>query len=102
MAGRFTHLLPGPDRGRLSRLYQAVSDDDAVAAQLPFPPRRRSSENVARTRQLFPQMIFLAEYRHPGVIAVDDLPAHGATWAEWDMAFQAWRRRLAVGSWPPR
>ncbi|MFI0409092.1 lantibiotic dehydratase [Actinomadura sp. 3N508] len=76
MAGRFTHLLPDHERDRLSRLYQAVSDDDAVAVQLSFPPRRRSSENVARTPQLLRQMISLAEHRHPGdrgVIAVDDL-----------------------------
>ncbi|GAA4101159.1 lantibiotic dehydratase [Actinomadura miaoliensis] len=76
MAGRFAHLLPEAERDRLSNTYRAASDRDAVAAQLSFPARRRSSENVVRTPQLLPQVISLAEHRHPGsegLITLDDL-----------------------------
>ncbi|WUH92258.1 lantibiotic dehydratase [Streptomyces sp. NBC_00433] len=78
MAGRFAEVLPEADRRRLSRTYAAVTTDDpgTVAAQLSFAPRRRRSGNVARTPQLLPLTIPLAEHRdpdHSDHIALDDL-----------------------------
>ncbi|MFG6197797.1 lantibiotic dehydratase [Nonomuraea sp. JJY05] len=74
MVGRFAHLLPQQDRDLLAASF-AAPDDDAVAAQLSFPPRRRRSEHVIRVPQLLPAVISLAE--HPTaeteLISVDDL-----------------------------
>ncbi|MFC5721398.1 lantibiotic dehydratase [Streptomyces gamaensis] len=77
MAGRFAGLLPDADRRALARSYATASTGGrgAIAAQLSFAPRRRRSENVARTPQLLEQTIPLAEHRgpHRDVIAVRDL-----------------------------
>lgn len=73
MAGRFADLLPEADREQLSDAYAALSTDDpdTIAAQLSFHPRRRRSENVARTPQLLPQTISLSEHRAPHTDLID-------------------------------
>lgn len=65
MAGRFAGLLTDTGRKALADAYACVSTDvpDVVAAQLSFSPRRRRSENVARTPLLLPQTISLSEHR---------------------------------------
>ncbi|MEV7970543.1 lantibiotic dehydratase [Sphaerisporangium sp. NPDC088356] len=77
MAGRFADLLPEAEHQGLADAYGVLSTDDsnAVAAQLSFPPRRRRSENVARTPQLLAQTISLSEHRapHGGLIELRDL-----------------------------
>ncbi|MEV4502587.1 lantibiotic dehydratase [Streptomyces klenkii] len=74
MVGRFAHLLPAREQAQLADTYQAAGPD-ALAAQLSFVPRRRRSENIARTVQLLPNVIPLAEHRAPyeGLIALADL-----------------------------
>ncbi|MEU5425589.1 lantibiotic dehydratase [Streptomyces olivoreticuli] len=74
MAGRFAHLLPAQEQAQLADTYQAA-DPDVLAAQLSFAPRRRRSENIARTMQLLPNVIPLAEHRvpHGDLIALADL-----------------------------
>ncbi|MGW0192064.1 lantibiotic dehydratase [Nonomuraea sp. NPDC003201] len=73
MAGRFAHLLPQEERDLLAVSF--APDDDAVAAQLSFPPRRKHNENVVRVPQLLPGVIPLAEHPATGTdpISVDDL-----------------------------
>ncbi|WP_432069120.1 lantibiotic dehydratase [Streptomyces sp. AA1529] len=60
MLGRFAHLMPAEQRRLLADSYTARTD--AVTAQLSFGPRRRRNENVARTDQLLPYVIPLAEH----------------------------------------
>ncbi|GAB3450078.1 lantibiotic dehydratase [Streptomonospora sediminis] len=60
MAGRFAHLLGDKDAAELAATYETT---DAVAAQLSFTPRRCRNANVARTPQLLPVVISLAEHR---------------------------------------
>jgi thiopeptide-type bacteriocin biosynthesis protein len=64
MAGRHAHLLPEDGRDLVAATYTGAGPD-AVAAQLSFAPRRRRNENVARTEQLLPQVIPVAEHRAP-------------------------------------
>jgi lantibiotic biosynthesis protein len=64
MAGRHAHLLPDGNRDLFAETY-AAAEPDAVAAQLSFAPRRRRNENVARTEQLLPHVIPMAEHREP-------------------------------------
>ncbi|HEY5833933.1 lantibiotic dehydratase [Streptomyces sp.] len=77
MAGRFADLLTEADRKALSDAYACLSTDapDAVAVQLSFPPRRRRSENVARTPSLLPQTISLSEHHdaNRGLIDLHDI-----------------------------
>ncbi|MGH3621712.1 MAG: lantibiotic dehydratase, partial [Sciscionella sp.] len=82
MAGRFAHLLDDADRARLAATYTAEPEksaqDEPVAVQLSFPPRRPHNENVVRVPPLLPNVVSLSEYpdsTHPdlGVISVDDL-----------------------------
>ncbi|MCC2276169.1 lantibiotic dehydratase [Streptomyces sp. ET3-23] len=74
MAGRFAHLLPPQDQAQLADTYQATALD-VIAAQLSFAPRRRRSENIARTMQLLPNIVPLAEHRapHEGLLPLADL-----------------------------
>lgn len=74
MAGRHAHLLGDEDRELLSESFTA-SEPGAVAAQLSFAPRKRHNENVARTQQLLPHVIPIADYGETGenVIPVHDL-----------------------------
>ncbi len=64
MAGRHTHLLPEEGRDLIAEAFTAAGPD-AVAAQLSFAPRKRRNENVARTAQLLPQVIPVAERHEP-------------------------------------
>lgn len=64
MAGRHAHLLPDEGRDHIAGSYTAA-EPDAVAAQLSFAPRKRRNENVARTEQLLPHVIPVAEHREP-------------------------------------
>jgi lantibiotic biosynthesis protein len=75
MAGRFAHLLTAAERERLADTYDAGSGEDAITAQLSFPPRRPHSENITRVAPLVTCVIPLGE--HPAadadIICVDDL-----------------------------
>ncbi|MGH3692885.1 MAG: lantibiotic dehydratase [Pseudonocardiaceae bacterium] len=64
MAGRHAHLLPQEGRDLIAETYTATGPD-AVVAQLSFAPRKRRNENVARTAQLLPHVIPVAEHREP-------------------------------------
>ncbi|SMD23895.1 thiopeptide-type bacteriocin biosynthesis domain-containing protein [Lentzea albidocapillata] len=62
MAGRHAYLLPDEGREILAGTYTAAGPG-TIAAQLSFAPRRRRNENVARTGQLLPHVIPVAEHR---------------------------------------
>jgi thiopeptide-type bacteriocin biosynthesis protein len=77
MAGRFTDLLDEPNRARLAATY-TTDQDDTVAVQLSFPPRRPRNDNVVRVPAFVPDLVSLSE--HPDLdrtdlrrISVDDL-----------------------------
>ncbi|GAA3516978.1 hypothetical protein FHR32_008705 [Streptosporangium album] len=53
MAGRFAPLLGEVDQALLAASY-AAGDQDAVAVQLSFPPRRAHTTNVVRVPRLLP------------------------------------------------
>ncbi|GAA2268938.1 lantibiotic dehydratase [Streptomyces atrovirens] len=61
MAGRFAHVLPPEQQDALAAAY--LGAPDALLTQLVFPPRRRRSENVTRTRWLLPNVIELSGHR---------------------------------------
>ncbi|WP_409495986.1 lantibiotic dehydratase [Amycolatopsis sp. cmx-11-12] len=61
MAGRHSHLLPEDGRAAVTASFTAA-EPGAVAAQLSFAPRKRRNENVARTEQLLPHVIPIAEH----------------------------------------
>lgn len=64
----FLPLLDPPARRRLTA---ALTDrDDALPAQLSFPPLDPSTSHVTRTVRVLPLVISLAEHRDP---AVDDV-----------------------------
>ncbi|WP_406153196.1 lantibiotic dehydratase [Streptomyces sp. NBC_01023] len=73
MFGRFAHLLPADQQRLIADSY--TTRPDAITAQLSFGPRRRRNENVARTPQLLPCVIPLAEHPAEGAtsISVDDI-----------------------------
>jgi thiopeptide-type bacteriocin biosynthesis protein len=76
MAGRFAYLLDQADRERLARTYVPPTEDedeDVVAVQLSFPPRRVHNENVVRVGRLMPEVVSLSEHPDGAVISVDDL-----------------------------
>lgn len=77
MLGRFAHLLPADQQHLIADSYP--DRPDALTAQLSFAPRRRRNENVARTPQLLPYVIPLAE--HPvadaASIALNDIGVSG-------------------------
>ncbi len=82
MAGRFAHLLDDADRARLAATYTAgaetAAQDQVVAVQLSFPPRRPHNENVVRVAPLLPDVISLSEHPDPAQpdvrpIGLDDL-----------------------------
>ncbi|MER5646983.1 lantibiotic dehydratase [Streptosporangium sp. NPDC002524] len=72
MAGRFAPLLGDTDRALLAASY-AAGDQDAVAMQLSFPPRRAHTANVVRVPRLLPDVVSLSEHPDGAVIGVDDL-----------------------------
>jgi lantibiotic biosynthesis protein len=77
MAGRFAYLLDEAGRTALAASYQA-DDEDAVAVQLSFPPRRVRNENVVRAPAMVAHTVCLAEHPDPRsagveVVEVDDL-----------------------------
>ncbi|MEU1878026.1 lantibiotic dehydratase [Streptosporangium sp. NPDC020072] len=65
LSGRFLDLLAGGDRDE--RIEQSrrlpVGVEGAISAQLSFPPRHPHLENVARSPQLLPHLITLAEHK---------------------------------------
>jgi thiopeptide-type bacteriocin biosynthesis protein len=77
LTGRFLDLLPEPDQLRMREVFGhlPVGVDEAVVAQLSFPPRYSRTENVARAAQVLPDVISLVEYGEdrPGRIRLDDL-----------------------------
>lgn len=70
MVGRFAHLLTQADQQRLAESYMATSDE-ALVAQLSFPPRREHNENIARVPKLLPHLISLSEHRATGTDLID-------------------------------
>lgn len=62
MAGRHAHLLPAEGRDAVATSLM-TAEPGAIAAQLSFTPRKRRNENVARTEQLVPHVIPVAEHR---------------------------------------
>ncbi|MQA88063.1 MAG: lantibiotic dehydratase [Streptosporangiales bacterium] len=80
MTGRFT---PDPSTG-LGEVYASLPtlDDDAIPAQLSFPPAYAHAENISRTPRFLYHVIALGEHRAPGedgVIPLEDL----AVTADW-------------------
>lgn len=82
MAGRFAYLLGDADRALLAATYAAEPEtsvqDEVLAVQLSFPPRRPHNENVVRVPPLLLDVVSLSEHpdlTHPDlrVIGVDDL-----------------------------
>ncbi|WP_460399862.1 lantibiotic dehydratase [Actinophytocola sediminis] len=74
MAGRFAYLLPDEDQRRLAATY-TPADENTIAAQLSFPPRREHNENITRAPRLLPFVIPLGEHQSDDetVIPLDDL-----------------------------
>ncbi|TWE14986.1 thiopeptide-type bacteriocin biosynthesis protein [Prauserella muralis] len=74
MAGRHAHLLPDDGRDAVAASFTAA-EPGTVAAQLSFTPRKRRNENVARTEQLLPHVIPVAEHheRDEHLINLTDL-----------------------------
>jgi len=67
-SGRFLPLLDPPDRRRLTG---ALTDrDDALPAQLSFPPLDPTTSHVTRTVRVLPVVISLAEHRDPAAADV--------------------------------
>ncbi|MFF4988529.1 lantibiotic dehydratase [Streptosporangium saharense] len=65
LSGRFLDLLADGERDkRIEQIRQLpVGVEGAIAAQLSFPPRHPHLENVARSPQLLPHLITLAEHK---------------------------------------
>lgn len=74
MIGRFVDLLPADDRAALAENF-AVTNEDAVAVQLSFPPRQARNENITRTGRLLPHVLPLSEHhgRDPHLVALADV-----------------------------
>jgi thiopeptide-type bacteriocin biosynthesis protein len=74
MAGRFAYLLDPTDRENLAHTYvPPTEDEDVLAVQLSFPPRRVHNENVMRVGRLMSEVVSLSEHPDGDVISVDDL-----------------------------
>lgn len=76
MAGRFAHLLTGPERDRLAATYLAGQAEDAMAVQVSFPPCVPHNENVARVAPLLEHVLPVGEHPSPDgadAVSVDDL-----------------------------
>jgi thiopeptide-type bacteriocin biosynthesis protein len=77
IAGRFISVLDQPEQRRILRTLTRlpVSDPDALPVQLSFPPLVPGTADVARSPELLPRVISLAEHRDPSdaVIGLDDL-----------------------------
>lgn len=74
--GRFLGLLTEDDSTRLQAAYASMptTEPGALRAQISSPPLRTRTENVARTSQVLPHLISLAEHSAaPGHLALDDL-----------------------------
>lgn len=83
-SGRFLHLLSGPERERLGRLYRDLptATRGALAVQLSFPPRHPRTENVTSVPPVLPCLLSLGEYhgQHgPARISLDDLAVTAST-----------------------
>ncbi|MFI6300174.1 lantibiotic dehydratase [Nonomuraea sp. NPDC050790] len=70
--GRFLHLLPAPDRDRITEAYRRLptSTDNAMTVQLSVPPLRARTDGLARSEPVLP-VLSLGEHRHPSEPAVD-------------------------------
>jgi class I lanthipeptide synthase len=77
VAGRFISVLDEPEQRRILRTLTRlpVSDAEALPVQLSFPPLVPGTADVARSPELLPRVISLAEHRHPSdaVIGLHDL-----------------------------
>jgi lantibiotic biosynthesis protein len=91
MAGRFLDLLDPAEQQRWAASYThqpsriagaadlPAETERRITAQLSFPTRLRRSDNVARTPDLLPVIVPLAEYRDPSeaVLALGDIGVTG-------------------------
>ncbi|MEW2384053.1 lantibiotic dehydratase [Micromonospora sp. NPDC047707] len=77
LTGRFLSVLRPTDAGRLAAGLADLpaGDRDTMPAQVSFPPLDPATAHVARSVQVLPTVISLAEHRwpSPSVLAVDDL-----------------------------
>jgi hypothetical protein len=91
MIGRHLGLLAGQHRDLLAGTF-ATCEPGAIAAQLSFAPRNRRDENVARTSQLLPDLMPVAEHRR-GTGNLIPLPDLAVTADE----HRLWLVRLSTG-----
>jgi thiopeptide-type bacteriocin biosynthesis protein len=75
LSGRFLELLPSGERQHRIDQYGKLPTlvDEAVPAQLSFPPRHPHLENITRTPRLLPDLIPLAEHRTDDGLRIGDL-----------------------------
>jgi lantibiotic biosynthesis protein len=77
LTGRFLHILPDEARGAMIRVLSGLPGSDLCTetAQLSFPPLNPATGHVARTPQVLPLIVSLAEHRsqHAGVLTPADL-----------------------------
>lgn len=83
-SGRFLHLLSGPERERLARLYRDLptATRGALAVQLSFPPRHPRTENVTSVPLVLPHLLSLGEHHGQDGAArvpLDDLAVTAST-----------------------
>lgn len=69
--GRFLDLLDAAEQDRMARAYAGLPavNDGALRVQVSCPPLYTETENVARSRQVLPDLLSIGEYR-PGTDAV--------------------------------
>ncbi|MEC3974279.1 lantibiotic dehydratase [Amycolatopsis sp. H20-H5] len=91
--GRFLDLLDHSDQDRMARTYAALPAVNAGArrVQVSCPPLYTETENVARTRQVLPDLLSISEHRPTdrGVLAPEDLLVVGDAYRFW-----LWSRSL--------
>jgi hypothetical protein len=65
ITGRFLHLLTPEDREALTGgLVDLPGEDEALSAQLSFPPLDPATAHVTRTMRILPAVVSLAEHRN--------------------------------------
>lgn len=112
MTGRFLDQLCEEDRQRMVDAYGRLPTtmEDALPAQLSFPPRHQRMENVTRAPRVLPEMIGLAEHRddEQGRIPLRDLAVTADTERLYVVSLSRGRavepvvtNAAALHTWPP-
>ncbi|GAA3762003.1 lantibiotic dehydratase [Salinactinospora qingdaonensis] len=95
MTGRFLDLLPSRDRARMAAAYRSMPTvtHGALPVQVSAAPLYPRAENVARSPQVLPRVVSVAEHRTAGsdVVGPDDL-AVTATRDRLVLLSRAWDR----------